>query len=175
MNSGAANDNVQDIFRFSATSEFGDTVVNFDANGADGVDDRVEFSGALNAAWDDGNNNDNFLFASGNNGAGTVNATIGQGNGDIEALLLSGVGGEGVATANLGNAGLVSAAVNAEFVITAANGEDALLVVNDTNGNSFSLWQWNQAGGGETAAAELSLIGIFTANAAVTTGNFDFI
>ena len=33
INSGAANDNVQDIFRFSATSEFGDTVTNFDATG----------------------------------------------------------------------------------------------------------------------------------------------
>ena len=90
-------------------------------------------------------------------------------------MLLTGAGGEGVTTANLGNAGLVSAAFNAEFVLTTANGEDALLVVNDTNGNSFSLWQWTQAGGGETSAAELALIGIFTANATVSTGNFDFI
>ncbi len=137
--------------------------------------DRVEFGGALNTAWDDGNNNDAFLFASGNGGAGTVTITVGQGNGDIEALLLTGVGGEGVTTANLGNAAAVSAAFNAEFNITAANGEDALLVVNDTNANSFSLWQWTQAGGGETAAAELALIGIFTANATVTTAGFDFI
>ena len=62
-------------------------------------------------------------------------------------------------TANLGNAALVAAAFNSEFVITAANGEDALLVVNDTNGSSFSLWQWIQAGGGEVSAAELTLIG----------------
>ena len=41
IDSGAANDNLQDVFRFSATAEFGDTVNNFDANGADGVDDRV--------------------------------------------------------------------------------------------------------------------------------------
>ena len=68
------------------------------------MDDRVEFAGALNTAWDDGNNNDTFLFASGNGGAGTVNVTVGQGNGDIEALFLSGTGGEGVTTANLGNA-----------------------------------------------------------------------
>ena len=175
INSGAANGTDQDIFRFSATSEFGDTVINFDANGTDAQDDGVEFGGALNTAYDDGNNNDNFLFATGNGGAGTVNVTVGQGNGDIEALLLTGAGGEGVTTANLGNAAAVAAAFNAEFVITAANGEDALLVVNDTDGNSFSLWQWTQAGGGETAAAELALMGIFTANATVTTGNFDFI
>ena len=78
-------------------------------------------------------------------------------------------------TANLGSAAAVSAAFNAEFAITAANGEDALLVVNDTDANSFALYQWIQAGGGETAAAELSLIGIFTGNATVTTGNFDFV
>ena len=46
--------------------------------------------------------------------------------------------------------------------------------INDTNANSFSVWQWIQAGGGETSAAELTLIGIFTANATVTAGNFDF-
>ncbi|MDL9996992.1 peroxidase family protein [Variovorax sp. J22P240] len=175
INSGAANDNVQDIFRFSATTEFGDVVTNFDADGAAGVDDRIEFTGALNTAWDDGNNNDAFLFSSGNGAAGTINVTVGQGNGDVEALLLTGAGGEGVTTANLGNAALVATAFNNEFAITAANGEDALLVVNDTNGNSFSLWQWTQAGGGEVSAAELTLIGTFTANATVTADNFDFV
>ena len=53
-------------------------------------DDRIEFTGALNTAWDDGNNNDTFLFATGNGAAGTVNVTVGQGNGDVEALLLTG-------------------------------------------------------------------------------------
>jgi len=50
-----------------------------------------------------------------------------------------------------------------------------LLVVNDTNGNSFSLWQWIQSGGGETSAGELTLVGIFNANATVTADNFDFV
>ncbi len=172
INTGAADDNLVDLVRFSNANEFGDTVANFDATGANA--DRVEFGGTLNAALDDGNNNDNFLFATGNGVGGTVNATVGQGGGDIEALLLTGAGGEGVTTANLGNAALVSAAFNAEFAITAANGEDALLVVNDTDGNSFSVWQWIQAGGGETTAAELTLIGVFTSNATVTAGSFDF-
>ena len=175
LDSGAANDNVQDIFRFSAANEVGDTVNNFDANNGAATDDRIEFTGALNTAWDDGNNNDAFLFSTGNGAAGTVTVTVGQGNGDVEALLLTGANNEGVTTANLGNAALVSAAFNAEFGITAVNGEDALLVVNDTNGNSFSLWQWVQAGGGETTAAELTLIGIFNANAAVAADNFDFV
>jgi hypothetical protein len=175
INTGAANDNVQDIIRFNVATEFGDTIANFDADGTDGTDDHVEFGGALNAAYDDGNSNDNFLFASGNGVLSAVNVTIGQNNGDFEALILAGTGGEGVTNANLGNAAAVSAAFNAEFVITAAAGEDALLVVNDTNGNSFSLWQWVQAGGGETSAGEITLIGIFNANAAATAGNFDFI
>jgi hypothetical protein len=104
-----------------------------------------------------------------------VNVTVGQADANVEALFLSGTGTEGVTTANLSNAASVSAAFNAEFNITAAAGEDALLVVNDTNGNSFSVWQWVQAGGGETSAAEITLIGFFSANAAVSTGNFDFI
>ncbi len=174
INTGAADDNVTDFIRFDATGEFGDTVTNFDSNAA-ATDDLVQFGGALNTAWDDGNNNDNFQFITGNGGAGAVNVTVGQANGDAEALLLTGANGEGVTTANLGNAGLVSTAFNAEFGITAANGEDALLVINDTNGNSFALWQWVQAGGGETSAAELTLVGIFTANAAATAGNFDFV
>ncbi|MDM0026337.1 peroxidase family protein [Variovorax saccharolyticus] len=177
INTGATNDNLQDVFRFSAASEFGDTVTGFDSNGTTATDDRIEFAGALNTAWDDGNSDDNFLFASGNGGAGTVNVTIGQANANVEALLLSGaVAAEGVTTANLGNAAAVATAFNNEFVITAANGEDALLVINDTGGgNSFSVWQWVQAGGGEITAGELTHIGTFTANATVTADNFDFV
>jgi hypothetical protein len=166
---------VQDIARYSVTGDFGDIFTNFDATGAVVQQDRIEFTGTLNTAYDDGNNNNDFLFATGNGLGATVGVTVGQGNGDAEALILTGAAGEGVSTANLGNAALVSAAFNAEFVIAAANGEDALLVINDTDGNNFALWQWVQAGGGETAAGELTLIGTFTANATVTTGNFDFV
>ena len=171
IDTGAADDDVEDIVQFSATTEFGDTIVNFDA---DGTTDLIEFGGTLNTNWDDGNNNNNFLFASGNGGAGTVNATVGQGNNDFEALFLSGAGTEGVTLANLGNAALIAAAFNAEFVITAANGEDALLVINDTNSNSAAMWQWVQAGGGEISDTELTFIGLITANTTVTTASFDF-
>ena len=147
IDTGATNDNVLDRIRFAAATEFPDRVTNFDANG---TADRVEFGGALNTAWDDGLANDNFLFVSGNGGAGAVAATVGQRNANAEALRLTGVNGEGVISANLGSAAAVATAFNNEFTITAANGEDALLVVNDTNGNSFSAWQWIQAGGGET-------------------------
>jgi Ca2+-binding RTX toxin-like protein len=174
INLGVADDNAVDRVLFGATNEFGDTGSNFDATGTAAQIDRIEFGAALNAAYDDGNNNDNFVFAVGNGGAGAVNALVGQNNADVEALLLTGANSEGVTTANLGNAAAVAAAFNAEFNITAANGEDAVLVINDTDGNSFAVWQWIQAGGGETAAAELTLIGIFSANATVTTGSFDF-
>jgi Ca2+-binding RTX toxin-like protein len=179
INTGAADDNVQDVIRFSSTADFGDTVINFDANGGDGVEDRVEFGGALNTAYDDGSslfNNDSFTFATGNGTAATVNASLNSGlfTTGVEALLLTGANGEGVTNANLGNAGLVAAAFNAEFNLTAANGQDALLVINDTDANGFALWQWVQAGGGEITAGELQLIGIFSSNATVTAGNFDF-
>ncbi len=170
---GGLNDNLSNFVRFTAAADFGDTVTNFDTDGTT-TDDLVQFSGTLNTAFDDGNNNDNFLFAVGNGVAGAVNAAVGQGNGDIEALLLTGAGGEGVTNANLGNASLVSAAFNTHFNITASNGEDALLVVNDTNGNDFSVWQWVQAGGGETSANELTLVGLFGGNAPATVDNFDF-
>ena len=127
--------------------------------------------------FDDGQNNDTILFGSGNGGAGAVTVLIGENNLDIEALYLSGDNGEGVTGINLGNAAQVAAAFNNEFNITAGNGEDALLVINDTDGNSFAVWRWLQAGGGEIDAAgtELALIGIFNGNATVTTNSFAFV
>ncbi len=168
---GAADDSFVDLIQFSAASEYGDTISGFDVSG---TLDRIEFTGALNTLFDDGNNNDNFLFSTGNGSAGTVSVTVGQANGNAEALLLTGANSEGVTNANLTSAAAVAAAFNAEFNITAANGEDALLVINDTNANSASLWQWVQAGGGEISAAELTLIATVSANGTVVAGDFDF-
>ncbi len=171
IDTGAANDNLADLIRFSATGEFGDTVTNFDANG---TVDRVEFGGALNTAYDDGNNNNNFLFVTGTSGGATTVATVGQADANAEALLLI----NGVTTADLLNLGAVSTAINNEFVINGAagpaNGEDALLVVDANDGNSFGVYQWIQAGGGETDATELTLIGVVNANAQVAAASFDF-
>ncbi len=170
INMGTLAAEVTDHVRFGATADFGDTITNFDVNG---TFDVVGFTGALNTAFDDGNNNNDFLFASGNGGAGTVTVTVGQANNQAEALMLTGANNEGVANTNLSNAALVAAAFNAEFVITAANGEDALLVINDTNGNSASMWQWVQAAGGAISADELTYIGTINANATIVTNNFD--
>jgi Ca2+-binding RTX toxin-like protein len=174
INTGAANDNLQDIMRFGAVTEFGDTISNFDVDGTDAQDDRIEFTGALNTAYDDRVNDDNFQFASGNGSDG--GNTAANLNTTFEALYLSGSASEGVTNANLSNATAVATEFNAEFAITASTGEDALLVINDTDNNSFALWQYVENGStAEIQAGELTLIGIFNANAAVSTSNFDLV
>ena len=166
---GAANDDTLDRVRYFSSSDFGNSVINFDVNG---TADKVEFAGALNGAWDDIANSDSFHFASSNGAAGSVAANL---NTRHEALYLAGAPGEGVTTANLHSEEAVATAFNKEFIITARNGEDAFLVVNDTDGNSFSAWQWVQVGGGEMTAEELSLVGIFAGNGTVKTASFDFL
>jgi hypothetical protein len=108
---------------------------------------------------------------------------MGTHDGDVEALLLRGVGGEGVATTDLGNAAAVAAEFNDAFNFKdSGNGQDMLLVINDTDvgSNKFSTWQWaqNTSVAGNTAevdANELTLVGTFAANATVTANSFDFI
>ncbi|MBH0204057.1 MAG: calcium-binding protein, partial [Nitrospira sp.] len=175
INTGSADDDITDTIRYTATGEFGgaaETITNFDVTGIVGQVDRVQFTGALNTAYDDITNNDIFQFAITTGVAGTTTASINT----FEGLLLSGLGGEGVTNANLTNATAVSNAFNAEFVLSGANGQDALLVVNATDSNNFSVWQWIQAGGAatETAAGEITLIGVFTANGDVTADSFVF-
>lgn len=168
---GHYNDNVRDFVRFSATGEFGDTVTDFDV---DGTQDMVQFTGGLVRAYDDGNGNLSIRWAQSSGNGSTPDVTVGQANNHREGLLLKGANGEGVTNANLGSASAVAAAFSAEFDITAANGEDAILVVNDTNGNGFSVWQWIQSGGGEVSAGEITLIGMFEGNGTVTTNSFGF-
>ncbi len=151
--------------------DFGDTVTGFRGNS---TYDIVQFGGSLKTAFDDASVNGVFGWGQGNKAAGAVTVTVGSAAGNAEALYLSGTAGEGVLSADLANADLVATAFNAEFNITATDGEDALLVVNDTNSNKFSVWAWMQAGGGEIAAAELQLIGVFTSNTTVTTASFGF-
>ena len=170
IDTGAANDNIIDVIRFSNATEYGDTITNFDANG---TEDRVDFGGALNALFDDGTNNDNFAFVTGN-GANGGNTAVDL-NGATEALILDGANGEGVANANLGSAAAVATEFNAEFAITAAAGEATVLVVNDTNGNSASVWQYLEDGvTAEIQVGELTLIVTVNANATVAANNFDF-
>lgn len=165
------NDAAVDVVQYSQSSEFGDTITNFRATTARQID-VIKFGGELNVLFDDGTNDDIFTFVSGNgvNGGDTVvdlNATT-------EGLYLNGANTEGVATVDLTNAQAVATEFNAEFAMTAADGEATLLVINDTNANSAAVWQWIQAGGGEITAGELTLIAKVTANTTITTASFGF-
>jgi hypothetical protein len=169
---GPSNDNIQDVVRFGSTSEFGDIVFRFDTTGTSTQIDKVRFTGTLNTAYDDISDNNVFTWVNGNGvNGGNTTANL---NATAEALFLSGANGEGVANASLRSASAVAAEFNSEFNIVASAGRDAVLVVNDTNANSFAVWQYVENGiTAEIQTNELTLIGLFNANAAVVTGNFD--
>ena len=81
---------------------------------------------------------------------------------------------EGVTSANLTNATAVAAEFNSEFNIIANPGQDAVLVINDTNGNNFAVWEYTENGTTpEIQTNELRLIGLFNSNGAILTGNID--
>jgi hypothetical protein len=165
------NDAAVDVVQYSQSSEFGDTITNFRATTA-GQIDVIKFGGELNVLFDDGTNDDAFTFVSGNgvNGGDTpVNLNL-----TTEGLYLNGLNTEGVATGDLTSAAAVATEFNAEFAMTAADGEATLLVINDTNSDSAAVWQWIQAGGGEITAGELTRIATVTANATITTASFGF-
>ncbi len=175
IDTGAADDNLQDIILYTLAADFdpGDVINNFDATGATTEIDRVAFGGDLNTLFDDVTNDDIIAFVSGD-GVDGGNTAVDL-NTTAEALYLSGNNGEGVTNANLGSANAVRNEFNAEFALTAADGESTLLVINDTDGNSAAIWQFLQNGGGEINADELTLIGIVNANATVTVDNFAFV
>ena len=150
---GTSDDNVRDVVRFTAATDYGDTVSNFDVTGTGAQVDVVQFTGALNTLFDDATNDDTFTWASGN-GINNDNAAVNLNT--VEALYLGGTNNEGVANASLGSASLVAAEFNSEFAITASNGQDALLVINDTDANSFAVWQYVESTGGAEIAASSS-------------------
>jgi Ca2+-binding RTX toxin-like protein len=171
INVGSATDGTRDFVRYSSVLDFGDTITGFRANG---TYDVIQLGGALRTALDDASVNGALSWGQGNRAAGSVAVTVGSAAGNAEALYLSGVGGEGVVSADVANAAAVAAAFNAELDIAATDGQDALIVVNDTDANKFSVWLWTQANGGEIDAAELQLIGVVTSNTTVTTSSFAF-
>ncbi len=63
----------------------------------------------------------------------------------VEVLYLSGTNNEGVANASLGSASLVAGDFNNEFAITSSNGQDALLVINDTDGKALPFGSISKA------------------------------
>ena len=174
INVGVLNDDVQDRVQFFNTSEFGDTVSNFDSTGSTGVVDLVDFGGLLTTAFDDIPTDGNFAWITGNGSdGGNTDANL---NTTVEALYLTGTNGEGVSNKDLTKATAVANEFNAEFNVTAGSGQDALLVVNATNSNNFALYSYLESGSGaEIQGTELTLIGVFNSNGDVVTGQFDFI
>ncbi|MFO1171071.1 MAG: cadherin domain-containing protein [Hyphomicrobiaceae bacterium] len=166
INTGAADDNLVDVIRYAASTEYGDTVTNFDTTG---TVDVVRFTDALRTDFDDVSVNGVFTWATGNSAAGTGTSAILT---SVEGLYLSGVSGEGVTNALLNSASSVAAAFNTEFAISGSG--DAVLVINDTDLNGFSVWHYVEAGTSEIQAAELTLVGVFSGNGTVTTTSFTF-
>ncbi len=173
INVGTANDDLVDLVIYTELTDAGDTVTNFDSNGAVGTDDLIAFGGNLStlALGLDDVVDDNVIawaFGNGANGGNTAAAL-----GTVEALFLAGTNGEGTNNGGLTNATTVANEFNSEFAITGAG--DAFLVVNSTNGNNFAVWHYLEAGTAEIQAAELQLFGIFTSNADVAMEQFAFI
>jgi hypothetical protein len=154
--------------RLAGTGDFGDTVFDFDVTGTGTQVDKVQFTDTLKAAYDDIASNGLFAWGTGN-GANVGNTTVNL-NTTVETLFLAGSNGEGVTNANLRSASAVATEFNAEFNITASAGQDALLVVNDTNANSFAVWRYTESGASpEIQSGELLFVGLFNANGAVST------
>jgi VCBS repeat-containing protein len=154
---------------FNTTSEFGDTICNFDTDR-----DSIDFSGVLKTLLNDGLNSGSIAWgtsASGNNSNTSVDLN------NIEALYLAGTTNDGVASGSLTNANLVATEFNAEFNINVTNGENTLLVINDNtaNSNKATVWMYTESGGAEIQASELQLIGVINANHSVTTNDFHLV
>ncbi len=94
----------------------------------------------------------------------------------VEALYLNGSADQGVSNANLLDATQVANAFNAEFtVIAGITNNDAVLVINDTDGNDFTVWEFQESGAQSgVQASELTLMARFHSNSTVTTGQFIF-
>lgn len=172
INTGAADDDLQDVVRYGATTEFGDAVSNFDDTGTTAQRDAVAFFGSLNTALDDIIPDDLFTFA--------VSDDVDNNDQDadlditFEGLFLTGLNNEGVIDASLQIAADVAIEFNDEFAITSSVGQDALLVINSLDSNNFTVWYYVEAGTAEIQAAELTLIGAFTANGDSSFAQFIF-
>ena len=145
INVGVTNDNARDNVVFTATTDYGDTVSNFDATDTLATQqDHVQFAGTLNTVFDDVTLNDVWQFNLANDAGNNTDQAVDLSS--IEALFLDGSTNNGVINANLSDATAVANEFNAEFAITSIAGQDALLVINDTNvgANSFAVWQYTE-------------------------------
>ena len=167
---GTPTDNNRDIVRLTAEGDFGDEVFDFRSSGNAGLRDVLSLSAALNVSLDDVSNDNQIQFAA-VNGPLPQFVTLNS----VEGLYLNGTGGQGVTAASLANATQVANAFNTNFWVAASAGQDAVLVINDTDANDFAVWQFRESGAQlGIQANELSLMARFHSNNTVAMGQFIF-
>ncbi|WP_139559060.1 ELWxxDGT repeat protein [Methylotetracoccus oryzae] len=169
---GLGNDDVKDRAVYSDANEGGngEVIRDFDSTGTVAQIDSIDLTGALRTLLDsDGSGTLGFRASATSNNSNTA-ANLAS----FEALYLPGTANDGVSTANLTSAAAVAAEFNAEFNLTVTGGEQTLLLLNDNTAGSHqaALWLYTEATAGTSlnnpiSAAELTLIGVIEANAAV--------
>ena len=169
---GPGNDDIKDRAVYAASNEggSGEVIRDFDSTGTAAQIDSIDITGTLRALLDsDGSGTLSFGTSATSNNSNTA-ANLAN----FEALYLPGTGNDGVSTVNLTNATAVATEFNAEFNLTVTGGEQTLLLINDNTAGSHqaALWLYTEATAGTSlnnpiSAAELTLIGVIEANAAV--------
>jgi hypothetical protein len=147
----------------------GDSVVTFVS-----TEDKVNIDGALQTLFDDQGSADAALAWEQVDAATDGSAeAIDANDGTDEAIMLD---GSELAVADFDDISMVAAELEEEINLTAATGEDLLIVIEDTATNDFGVWSYVETG--DTAnnfdVADLTLLGIFTADA-VAAGDFAII
>ena len=172
---GPSDDNLRDAVVFGSRLEFGDSILNFDTTGSITQVDVVRF---LMSEYDDIIVDGLIGFAIGD-GVDGGNTAL-DFNISVEVLLIYGENSEGVLSSLLSSAADIAAELNSEFSIFADVGESAILIVNDTDGNEFAIWDYVESAGAtgtgsEISASELTLIGVVSGNGTVDGGCFSFV
>lgn len=167
---GTLDDVDDDAVRFTEATEYGDTVNGFTTLENLGFDDVVVFSGTLNAFFDDVTADDAFTFFT-SDGVNASNQSVDIDT--IEALLVTGAN-DGLTDSLLSSASQLASELTSEFDFTNFTlGDDLLVVVNGTNSNNFSVWQFVENGASaDVVSSELTLIGLFNSNGDATSDNF---
>lgn len=162
-------DAAADVVVFTAVNEGADTVTGFVA-----ANDAIEIDGALQAQLDDITVNAAFAFLAAAGGAGA--ATAANITTTDEAIIISAAENATITAAQLTDLALVAAKLGLEITMTSATGDDALIVLESTTAGTYGVYVYQENGTAPNAvsAAELTLLGVVTADA-VTTADFTMV
>ncbi len=135
------------------------------------TEDKITLDGAIETAYDDqGSANDAIAWSQVDAATDGSAEAIDANDGTVEAIMLD---GSELAVADFDDISAVVAELEEEVTLTAATGEDLLVVIEDTATNDFGAWLYVETGGtaNQFDVADLTLLGIFTADA-VAAGDF---